>query len=84
MLEHKEHAPGPGQSRGPGSWKQAVYTCKSLHGERDIPMCARAAWPCKAVEGQDSCLWGVSVCQDVHSTAGWASWLRLKSAPNKT
>lgn len=58
MLEHKEHAPGLGQSRGPGSRKQAVYTCKSLHGERDIPMCARAAWPCKAVEGRDSCLWG--------------------------
>ena len=56
MLEHKEHTPGPGQSRGPGTWKQAVYTCKSLHGERDIPMCARAAWPCKAVEGQYSCL----------------------------
>lgn len=70
MLEHKEHAPEPGQSQGPGMWKRAVYRCRSLHGERDVPVCARAAWPCKAVQGTVQLpLTGVLVCQGVHRTA---------------
>lgn len=27
MMEHKQDIPEPAQSWGPGTWKQAVYTC---------------------------------------------------------